>query len=178
MALAAGGMGRAVFRIGSFSSEKDTRCLHRWRISRESRSVGHWSGNRRFWRREDQNQEVDRTSGQQRCRVCCSSRSAAIGFRPWRQNTPCVFRFRSRGQADDRRIRLSQLATLFSTLDLPKIGPFARVLHIAHSSRKQRRSQSAGQFRRPAKGERKGFGHAYDRLNSHGKDDLCPRAMT
>src|SRR5438132_11207318 len=44
-------------------------CPHRWRISRESRSVWHWSGNRRFWRREDQNQEVDRTSGQQRCRV-------------------------------------------------------------------------------------------------------------
>src|SRR5258708_13544448 len=113
-------------------------CLHRWRISRESRSVRHWSGNRRFWRREDQNQEVDRTSGQQRCRVCCSSRSAAIGFRPWRQNTPCVFRFRSRGQADERGIQLSQFATLFSALDLPKIGPLARVLHFAYSSRKQR----------------------------------------
>src|SRR5207253_3831218 len=29
----------------------ESRCLHRWRIS-ESRSVRHWSGNRRFSRRE------------------------------------------------------------------------------------------------------------------------------
>src|SRR5438132_8442230 len=42
----------------------ESRCVHRWRISRESRSVWHWSGNRRFWRREDQNQEMDRTSRQ------------------------------------------------------------------------------------------------------------------
>src|SRR5206468_7921596 len=119
-------------------------CVHRWRISRESGSVRHWSGNRRFSRREDQNQEVDRTSGQQRCRVCCSSGSAAIGFRAWRQNTPCVFRFRSSGQADEGGIRLPELAALFSALDLPQIGPLARVLHIAHSSRKQCRSQLPG----------------------------------
>ena len=109
-------------------------CVHRWRISRESGSVRHWSGNRRFLRREDQNQEVDRTSGQQRCRVCCSSGSVAICNRAWCHNTPCVFRLRSSGQADDRGICLPQLATLFSALDLPKIGPFARLLHIAHSS--------------------------------------------
>src|SRR5437016_2301188 len=35
-----------------------------------------------------------------------------------------------------------------------------------------------GQFRRPTLGERKGFGHAYDRLNSHAKDDLCPQEFT
>jgi ribonuclease HI len=27
-----------------------------------------------------------------------------------------------------------QFATLFSTLDLPKVGPFARLLHLAHTS--------------------------------------------
>ncbi len=65
-------------------------CLCRWRITRESRSVRHWSGDRWLCKWDDQNQEVDRTSGQQCCRVRCSSRSAAIGFRTWRQNTACV----------------------------------------------------------------------------------------
>jgi hypothetical protein len=113
-------------------------CIRRWRVSRESRSRRHWSGDRWFGRRNDQNQQIDRTSRQQCCRVCCPSRSVAIRCRAWCQNTPRVFRFRSRGQADDGRIHLSQFETLFSALDLPKTSPFARLFHIAHSSWKQR----------------------------------------
>src|SRR6266542_2523544 len=109
-------------------------CLRRWRISRESGSRRNWSGDRRFRRRNDQNQQIDWASRQQCCRVCCSSGSTAICNRAWRHNTPCVFRLRSSGQADDGGIHMSQLATLFSALDLPKIGPFARLLHIAHTS--------------------------------------------
>jgi len=54
--------------------------------------------------------------------------------RAGRHSTPCVFRLRSSGQADDGGIHMSQLATLFSALDLPQIGPFVRLLHIAHTS--------------------------------------------
>jgi hypothetical protein len=38
---------------------------------------------------------------------------------------PRIFRFRSRSQADDRRIHLLQLPALFSPLDLPKNGEFS-----------------------------------------------------
>src|SRR6266567_9567724 len=67
----------------------ESRCLRRWRIAGKSRSVRHWSDNRRLCRRDDQNQEVDRTSGQQCCRVRRSSRSTAVRFRTWCQNAPC-----------------------------------------------------------------------------------------
>src|SRR5258708_37939223 len=39
-------------------------CLRRWRISWESRSVRHWSGDGRFCKRADQNQQVYRPPGQ------------------------------------------------------------------------------------------------------------------
>ncbi len=101
----------------------ESRCLRRWKVSRESSPAGigvviDGSGGR-----HGQNKQIDRTSRQQCCRICCSSRSAAIGFRPWRHNAPCVFRFRSSGQADEGGIRVPELAALFSTLDLAKIGP-------------------------------------------------------
>src|SRR5216683_2379639 len=58
--------GRHVTHCCSSTHHKyvESDCLRRWWLSRKSRSVRHRSSDRRFCKWDDQNQEVDRTSGQ------------------------------------------------------------------------------------------------------------------
>jgi len=80
-------------------------------------------------------------------RVHRAPRSFAVRFESRRDVSPRVFWFRTRGQTDDWRIRLSQPATPPPALDMPEVSAFLGILDLTYFERKEHRGEPPSQFR-------------------------------